>query len=142
MSKNAKPILLDVESESYLIWGLSIGFADYRVAYLLNNQLEISLRASDSQLPKFNKKTGAFQYFNYFEDIREDDFTAHFLIKNSQNNQLLVSNQHLMDYFYVLKPNYKTDSQEVLRKLRSINEIVAAYPAHGDILEFAQLINI
>jgi hypothetical protein len=119
---------LVIEDESTLeIFGVSSAFADYRLAWELNQCLDVNLIKSSDVFeirPNKSKDLVTFRYFSFFDD---ECLTRFYLIKNKQENGAFHPEHAMIDYFVVVRENYSFEKGILLEKLRKINGIVAVF---------------
>ena len=119
---------LVIEDESTLeIFGVSSAFADYRLAWELNQCLEVNLIKSNDVFeirPNKSKDLVTFRYFSFFDD---EYLTRFYLLKNKQENGVFYAEHAMIDYFVVVRENNSYKKGILLEKLRKINGIVAVF---------------
>lgn len=132
-----KKYTLNVEDELELeIFGLSTPFADYRLAWALNEKLEFKFEKSNDLLTIYDRKSKQLKSFQRFSFKDEDNLTEIYLLKNKQGNQLITSEHAMMDFFLILKNNFTVDTNKLLSQLRNTNGIVAAFKLDGEDFDF------
>ncbi|MEN9743563.1 MAG: hypothetical protein RLZZ65_1368 [Bacteroidota bacterium] len=127
MGKVKKYELTFEEEQPFEIFGISSAFADYRLTWELNQVLGIHLEKAEQSFEVYLPKTKNYQQFRYFFFEDQELLTKFYLVKNKQEQQLLVSDRPMIDYFLVLKENYSHPSAELPSKLRSSNGVVAVF---------------
>lgn len=119
---------LVLEDETTLeVYGVSCAFADYRLAWELNQCLDVNLTKSNEVYelrPSKAKELAAFRYFSFFD---EECLTRYYLIKNKQEQGVFHPERPMIDYFLVLRENYTFEKEVLMLKLRKINGIVAVF---------------
>jgi hypothetical protein len=119
---------LVLEDETTLeVYGVSCAFADYRLAWELNQCLDLNLTKSNEVYelrPTKAKETVPFRHFTYFD---EEYLTRYYLIKNKQEQGVFHPERQMIDYFFVLRENFTFEKEELILKLRKINGIVAVF---------------
>ncbi|MFM1947921.1 MAG: hypothetical protein RL207_2204 [Bacteroidota bacterium] len=119
---------LVLEDETTLeVYGVSCAFADYRLAWELNQCLDLNLTKSNEVYelrPTKAKETVPFRHFTYFD---EEYLTRYYLIKNKQEQGVFHPERPMIDYFFVLRENFTFEKEELILKLRKINGIVAVF---------------
>jgi hypothetical protein len=119
---------LDFESE-FRIVGLFCSERDYRLCWLLNRHLGFNFRrAPEFEFPaqKSQKKT-LFSVYEY--EAPESLHCSFYVVNNRSNEDLLLFNTPPgLDYLLIVKVEETRFSfQELLRKLRTITQLTAAY---------------
>ena len=119
---------LVLEDETTLeVYGVSSAFADYRLAWELNQCLDVNLTKSNEVFelrPNKAKELAAFRYFSFFD---EECLTRYYLIKNKQEQGVFHPERPMIDYFLVLRENFTFEKEVLMLKLRKINGIVAVF---------------
>ena len=119
---------LVLEDETTLeVYGVSCAFADYRLAWELNQCLDLNLTKSNEVYelrPNKAKETVPFRHFTFFD---EECLTRYYLIKNKQEQGVFHPERPMIDYFFVLRENFTFEKEELILKLRKINGIVAVF---------------
>lgn len=119
---------LVLEDETTLeVYGVSCAFADYRLAWELNQCLDLNLTKSNEVYelrPTKAKETVPFRHFTYFD---VEYLTRYYLIKNKQEQGVFHPERPMIDYFFVLRENFTFEKEELILKLRKINGIVAVF---------------
>ncbi len=118
-------LLWDDDYDFELI-GICSSYSDYRLCWTINKALSILLQKGDDYALK-NKKDGEF-YFSFYEYIDEETRTEFYLVKNkSYNYKKLIPEQDKIDYFLIIKNNYKTDIKQLVFNLKQIESIMTAF---------------
>jgi hypothetical protein len=119
---------LVLEDETTLeVYGVSSAFADYRLAWELNQCLDVNLTKSNEVYelrPNKAKELAAFRYFSFFD---EECLTRYYLIKNKQEQGVFHPERPMIDYFLILRENFTFEKEVLMLKLRKINGIVAVF---------------
>ena len=137
-----KKYTLDISEEvDFEVFGISTPFADYRLAWELNDKLAFKLEKSDQTIPIFDRKTKQTKHFQQFSFVDEENLTEIFLVKNKQGNQLVTTEHTVMDFFLILKNNFTLNSSKMLNQLRNTNGIVATFKLESDYFDFIQEMN-
>jgi hypothetical protein len=124
---------LVIEDETTLeVFGVSSAFADYRLAWELNQCFDLNLIKSNEVFeirPNKAKELIAFRFFSYFD---EECLTRFYLIKNKQESGPFQAEHPMIDYFFVVRENFSFEKGFLLEKLRKINGIVAVFDFPAD----------
>lgn len=130
---------LVLEDESTLeVFGISSAFADYRLAWELNQCLDINLVKSNEAFELRHVKTKELQAFRYFSYFDEEVLTRFYLIKNRQEAGVFQSDRPMIDFFLVLRENFSLKKDEFIQKLRRINGLVAVFDFPADEFELIE----
>lgn len=134
-----KKYTLNIECEvDFDVFGLSTPFADYRLAWALNEQLDFKFEKSNELISIFDRKTKQMKSFQRFSYVDEDDHTQIYLLKNKQGNQIVTADHTMMDFFLIIKNNFVIDTNKLLTQLRNTNGIVAAFKLERDSFDFIE----
>ena len=123
-----KRIKLELDEEiEFPIIGISTALNDYRLAWQLNINLDLSFQKENNffTLPNKQKELKSYEYYLH---QNEDDLSKYFLVKNSQQGSVLFSDSEKLDFFLILRENYIHPIEDLIRDLRMINGIVAISP--------------
>lgn len=127
MAKVKKYELILEDEMTLEVIGISSAFADYRLAWELNQRLNINLIKSnevfDVRALK-SKESLSFRYFSFFD---EEYLTRIYLIKNRQEPGMFHSDRPMIDFFLVLRENFSFEKEVLIQQLRKINGIVAVF---------------
>ncbi len=130
---------LNIEYEvEFDVFGLSTPFADYRLAWALNEQLDFKFEKSNELISIFDRKTKQMKSFQRFSYADEEELTQIFLLKNKQGNQIVTADHTMMDFFLIIKNNFAIDTNKLLTQLRNTNGIVAAFKLERDNFDFIE----
>lgn len=124
----------ETEEEGNIL-GISSGFADYRMAWELNNKLDLQLMLSDQTIEVFDKKSAVTNAFRLHHCFVEETHTNYYLIRNKQHHALMVSERPQIDYYLFIKELHDIEIEEILSKLRSINGISAVFDFSNEYIE-------
>ena len=134
-----KKYILDIDYEvEFEVFGLSTPFADYRLAWALNEKLDFKFEKSNEQISIFDRKTKQMRVFQRFTYNDEENLTQIFLLKNKQGNQMLTADHSMMDFFLIIKNNFTVDTSNLLSQLRNTNGIVAAFKLESESFSFIE----
>jgi hypothetical protein len=134
-----KKYILDIDYEvEFEVFGLSTPFADYRLAWALNEKLDFKFEKSNEQISIFDRKTKQMRSFQRFTYNDEENLTQIFLLKNKQGNQMLTADHSMMDFFLIIKNNFTVDTSNLLSQLRNTNGIVAAFKLESESFSFIE----
>jgi hypothetical protein len=134
-----KKYTLNIEYEvDFDVFGLSTPFADYRLAWALNEQLDFKFEKSNELISIFDRKTKQMKSFQRFSYADEENLTQIFLLKNKQGNQIVTADHTMMDFFLIIKNNFAIDTTKLLTQLRNTNGIVAAFKLERDSFDFIE----
>lgn len=137
-----KKYTLNIEDElDFEVFGLSTPFADYRLAWVLNDKLEFKFEKSEDAIPIFDRKSKQVKKFQQFFFRDDENHIEVHLLKNKEGNQFVVYEHAMMDFFLILRNNLTIDTTNLLAQLRNTNGIVAAFKLENDSFEFIAEMN-
>ena len=136
-----QPLLLEFEDE-YTLIGIHSTEEDYRLAYILNKELNFKLTRHKNNLD-FQNSEAEFPLFEY---KNEHDYLNYYLINNkdthltNNNNNIglfggnyttisyLIPEKNKIDYFLKIEGDVCSDFiQNLLESLNSIQQIITSY---------------
>lgn len=151
-----KKLVLDnfLEEETFSLIGIHCTIEDYRLAYLLNKNLELKLVRQYNDIDNNNNKTA----FSIFEWEDNTQFKTWNLVSNSCKvitnqidntldslfsfNSIVTKTHHLVPEFskanYLLKINNEFQSKKeknILKKILKIDQVITAYCIATDSLK-------
>jgi hypothetical protein len=127
MAKVKKYELILEDEMTLEVFGISSAFADYRLAWELNQCLNINLIKSNEVFdvrPVKSKDSVFFRYFSFFD---EEYLTRIYLIKNRQEPGMFHGDRPMIDFFLVLRENFSFEKEALMQQLRRINGVVAVF---------------
>lgn len=141
MTKTKKHQLIFEYDTDIEVFGISSAYIDYRLAWELNSKLSIQLEKQNEKLVIEDKKTKqAYSFFLYYF-FDEENLTKYYLIRNKQDNRLLVNEKQFVDYFLCIQDNNSFTEEKLLSEMRNMNGIVAVFPLESDEFEFIEYLN-
>ena len=136
-----KKIKLELDEElEFAILGISSALGDHRLAWELNTRLNTSFQKAlvSFSLPDKNKEMRSYDYYIH---ENEDDECKFFLVKNKQQASVLFTQNEKLDFFLILRENYKYEPEDLLNELRELNGIVAVFSFTSSDFEFSEYLN-
>ena len=132
-------LILDDESE-FAILGISSARSDHSLAWELNTHMDLSFQKASTcfLLPNKNKEIMAYEYYIH---QNEDDQSKYFLVKNKQNASVLFTQNERLDYFLILRENYRCELEDLIRDIRKVNGIIAVFSFTSNDFEFSEYLN-
>jgi hypothetical protein len=136
MTKTKKHQLIFEYDTDIEVFGISSAYIDYRLAWELNSKLSIKLEKQSERLLIEDKKTKQINSFFLYYFFDEENLTKYYLIRNKQENKLLVNEKQFVDYFLCIRDNNSFDEETLLSEMRKINGVVAVFPLESEEFEF------
>jgi len=141
----SKVITLDYEYEhDYILIGINSTLEDYRLAYLLNNDLRINLEREPKDLD-FSNKNCTFTLYNYYCEKTYSSWSLlanrHIFVSNTleENNlfreeskiSYLINEKKELDYFLKIIGDFDDNSlKELSEKINKIKGVITSYPVN------------
>jgi len=138
MTKTKKHHLIIEDDTEMEVFGISSAYIDYRLAWELNKSLSIQLEKQSEKLAIEDKKTKFINSFFLYYFFDEENLTKYYLVRNKQDNKLLVNNKQFVDYFLCIYDNNSFTEEKLLAEMRNMNGIVAVFPLDGEEFDFTE----
>jgi hypothetical protein len=140
MSKQKRHVLsLDTYVDFELI-GICSHHSDYRLAWGLNQGLDLHL-AKDDELFVVQSKKGTVlskHSFHFWADVQ--NHLEYYLIKNKCEGKFLIPEKSQIDYFLFLRENQLFELEDLLEKIKQINSVMTAFIFEPESLPSAEQI--
>lgn len=108
----------------FLMLGITCHYRDYRMAWLLNQHLEINFSKTDPYL-LFDKKLNKDLEFPFFIFDDEENYLFWNLIGNKVTGQFIIPEKKEFDYFIVIKGSYEfVDKEELIKNVKKIPGVI------------------
>lgn len=141
MAKKKKHTLeLDKEMDFDMI-GICSHHSDYRLAWAINQHLELHLEKCDEDYCLTDKKGGTSDHSMY-EYTDEGNRLSYFLIKNKGQGKFLIPEKPSIDFFLFLCENWAVDVTNIIKDLKAVPSILGVYPFDPEELASAQNIDL
>jgi len=127
MSKSKKHILAFEEQIDFEMIGLCSHHSDYRLVWAINDLLKYKLVKSDEEFIVTNKKgepISSHSMYTYYDEENRLDF---YLIKNKVEGKFLIPEKSAIDYFLFLCDNVSIEAADVVKQLKLVPSVLAAY---------------
>jgi len=140
----------DFDDEEYTLLGIHTALEDYKLAYLLNRELQLNLTKFTEGLTVENSDTTtSFSFYEYSNDSHECEW---FLIANSawkenssEPNELLITaetksylipEKKKVDYFLKITGHLKeTAIQKTVQEVNQLEQIITTYTINKNTLK-------
>lgn len=134
--------LEDFCEDEYSLIGIHTALEDYRLAYLLNKNLDTRFAKSDKDLEfENNKNKLSFSIFNFLQKKydfewfliansfkKENKTTANELLLTTETKSYLIPEKKKVDYFIKisgeLAPHYVLN---IVQKIKNIEQVITSY---------------
>jgi hypothetical protein len=140
-----KLYLEDFDQIDYDLIAIHTSLEDYRLAYKINQQLDILLSKNENEIPiELNKQKASFSRFTFEDEIAMMSWD---LIQNKQeielpiqnntsslfNDNMMVTQVNLInelkkvDYFLKIEHDQQINTKELISKINKIDSITTVY---------------
>lgn len=132
----AKFILSFEEDYPYLVFGITSTTKDYRMCWSLNKALNISLKRENA-LDIYSKDKGIIGHscFVYEDEVYSAKYR---LVENKHAHSRFLPEVVQADYLLIVDETEKVDKTEILRKIKSIRQVLLAFNIDIDTLKNKQ----
>ena len=127
MSKKKKYTLDFDEPEAYIMIGLSSHHPDYRLAWNINEVLDLQLEKADEWFYLVNKKGVTLSFHPYFLYLDEENLTQYYLIKNKHEGKYLTPEKPMLDYLFFSTNQFLLSEEEIIAKLKKGSSILGVF---------------
>ncbi len=127
MTKSKKHTLLFEQDYDFDMIGICTHHNDYRLAWGINELLNIQLTKADEDYIVVNKKGVHMSSHSLYEFKDEDYLTEYYLVKNKSQGKLLIPEKPGIDFFLFLFENHLIDPDEITQKLRAISSVLGTF---------------
>jgi len=132
----------DFQEENYSLIGIHTALEDYKLAYLINQELNIQFNKASFNLDFQNKKSDAsfsvFMYQNFSHDSewyliansskRENKAEEKGLLLSTEIKNYLIPEKKKIDYFIkIIEDISAKNLSEKVNKIKSINQVITSY---------------
>lgn len=127
-----KKFVLDLEEEfDFQVIGVCTNLVDYRLAWEMNQGLNLHLKRTQEDFLKKNKKGEILSVHSLYEETDEEEVSLYILAKNKNKGKFLVSELEQIDFFFLINDN-QVDAETVSKELRKIQAIQTAIIIDAD----------
>jgi len=141
MAKVKKHHLIVEDDTDFEVYGISSAHIDYRLAFEINQHLSIQLEKSKDSFDFEDKKTKSINPFFLYYFFDEENLTKYYLVRNKQDNKLLVNDKPFVDYFLCVRDNNSFTQEKLLSILRNMNVIVAVFSVESEEIDFLDFLD-
>ncbi len=137
MAKKKKHTLeLDQEIDFEMI-GVCSHHSDYRLAWGINQKLELHLAKCDEDYYVIDKK-GNESSHSMYEYFDETNRLTYYLIKNKCQGKYLIPEKPSIDFFLFLCDNWAIETADLVIELKAVPSILGVYPFDPEEITSAQ----
>jgi hypothetical protein len=127
MTKLKKHVLTFEQEYDFDMIGLCSHHNDYRLAWGINEKLNIQLTKSEENYVVANKKGIKISEHSMYEFKDNENFIEYYLLKNKHLGKYLIPEKPAIDYFLFLFENRIWEPEELVSVLREIPSILGGF---------------
>lgn len=127
MTKLKKHVLTFEQEYDFDMIGLCSHHNDYRLAWGINEKLNIQLTKSEENYVVANKKGIKISEHSMYEFKDNENFIEYYLLKNKHLGKYLIPEKPAIDYFLFLFENRIWEPEELVSVLRGIPSILGGF---------------
>lgn len=120
-------LLLDFDFDfSFLLFGISSRVPDYHLCWHMNKALKLEMHRSDAHTVVKKGLSGRYERFTCSRTVNECTTTWN-LVANQSSEGALLKEYRTFDYLFVIDSEEDTDTDALMKKIRSIPPVLACY---------------
>ncbi len=127
VSKTKKHTLVFEQEYDFDMIGLCSHHSDYRLAWSINEKLNIHLSKSLEDYYVSTKKSIKASQHSLYEFKDEENLIEYYLIKNKDHSKFLIPEKPTIDFFLFLYHNHIWEPTELLIQLKEIPSILGGF---------------
>lgn len=127
MSKQKRHTLTFEQEYNFDMIGICSHHNDYRLAWSLNERLNIQLTKSEDDYIVVNKKGLRMSEHSFYEFRDTENLTEYYLIKNKSQGKFLIPEKPAIDYFLFLFENHVLDPIELVEDLKNVSSVLGGF---------------
>ena len=127
MIKPKKHILTFDQTYDFEMIGICSHHNDYRLAWGLNEKINIQLIKVDEDYVVASKKGVQLSNHSMYEFKDPENLIEYYLIKNKNQGKFLIPEKPSIDYFLFLFENHEWDVEDLVSELREIPSILGVF---------------
>lgn len=127
MIKPKKHILTFDQTYDFEMIGICSHHNDYRLAWGLNEKIDIQLIKVDEDYVVASKKGVKLSNHSIYEFKDHENLIEYYLIKNKNQGKFLIPEKPSIDYFLFLFENHEWDVEDLVAELREIPSILGVF---------------
>jgi hypothetical protein len=126
--KKPKKYVLSLEQEfNFEMIGICSHHSDYRLAWSLNEKLNIQLSKSITDYTVVNKKGESVSTHSQYEFKDIENLTEYYLIKNNQLGKMLIPEKPAIDFFLFMVENHVWELPQLIQQLKSASSVLGSF---------------
>lgn len=127
MAKKKKHTLVFDQDFEFDMIGICSHHNDYRLAWSINNNLNIKLSKCEEEYVLTDKKGDMLSSHSMYEYEDEVDRLSYYLVKNKSQGKYLIPEKPSIDYFMFLHDNYAVEQDELIIELKNVPSVLGVY---------------
>jgi hypothetical protein len=127
MAKPKKHILTFEQEYDFDMIGICSHHNDYRLAWGINEKLNIHLTKSEDDYVVVNKKGVKMSDHSFYEFKDDENLTEYYLVKNKSQGKFLIPEKPAIDYFLFLFNNHLLDPEDLVEELKEIASVLGGF---------------
>lgn len=127
MSKTKKHILTFEQEYDFDMIGICSHHNDYRLAWSLNEKLDIQLTKCDEDYIVVNKKGLRISQHSLYEFKDTENLIEYYLIKNKSLGKYLIPEKPTVDYFLFLYENHIWEPDFLSQELKNVPSVLGVF---------------
>jgi hypothetical protein len=127
MTKPKKHILAFDQAYDFEMIGICSHHNDYRLAWGLNEKINIQLIKVEEDYVVASKKGVKLSSHSMYEFKDTENLIEYYLIKNKNQGKFLIPEKPSVDYFLFLFENHEWDVEDLVAELREIPSILGVF---------------
>ena len=127
MAKKKKHVLVIEQSFDFDMIGICSHHNDYRLAWGINDKMNLCLTKSAEDYIITNRKGEILSIHSMYEYIDEENRLEYYLVRNKNSGKYLIPEKSGIDFFLFLNNNLVFEVDEVIGKLRSVTSVLGVY---------------
>ena len=127
MTKPKKHILTFDQAYDFEMIGICSHHNDYRLAWGLNEKIDIQLIKVEEDYVVSSKKGVQLSSHSMYEFKDPENLIEYYLIKNKNHRKFLIPEKPSVDYFLFLFENHLWDVEDLVSELREIPSILGVF---------------
>lgn len=135
MARKKKHTLTFEQAYDFDMIGVCSHHSDYRLAWGINNAVNLKLTKCDEEYVVTNKKGEKISSHSMYEFLDEENRLEYYLIRNKENGKFLIPEKPSIDYFLFLNNNVAIELEEIVFELKKVSSILGVYPFDPEEIE-------
>lgn len=127
MSKRKKHILSFEDEIDFDMIGICSHHSDYRLVWGINDKVKLKFTKSDDDFIITNRKGEVVSEHSMYTFVDEENRLEYYLIKNKTQGKMLIPEKAAIDYFMFLCNNNAVEVDDLMKSLKSVESVLAAY---------------